>query len=193
MTKYILVGGYPHKTKDEGRGFFKSLLEKHTEPVKFLECLFARPKDQWQEAFLSDENQLEVLNLGIEVDIKCATEESFIEEVKWADVIYFRGGDIDLVEALSKYKGWEKFLEGKTVAGSSMGAYMLSKYYYDITTFDIKSGLGLVDAKVIVHFYSHEYQVDWEKASRELKEYEKDLPSYNLKEGEFAVIEGESR
>lgn len=189
MTKYILVGGYPHKTKDGGKNFFKSLFENHVEPVKFLECLFARPKENWEEAFLQDKNKLDDLNLGTEVEIKCASEENFLEEVRWADSIYFRGGDIDLVEVLTKYKGWENLLAGKTVAGSSMGAYMLSKYYYDINNFDIRNGLGLVDAKVIVHFHSPEYKAEWDKASRELKEYEPNLPSYDLKEGEFVVIE----
>lgn len=188
MTKFILVGGYPYKAEDAGKGLFKSLLENHKKPVKFLECLFARPKENWSEAFLQDKDQLEAFNLGIQVDMKCATEDNFIEEVKWADAVYFRGGNIDLVKELSKYVGWESLLEGKTVAGSSMGAYMLSKYYYDITSFDIKNGLGLVDAKVIVHFNSLEYKADWEKASRELKEYEKDLPVYTLAEGEFKVF-----
>ncbi len=188
MTKYILVGGYPHKTEDGGRKFFQSLLENHTEPVKLLECLFARPEDDWEESFLQDKNKLQTLGLGIGVDMKCATEANFLEEVKWADAIYFRGGDIDLVNVLAKYKGWENLLEDKTVAGSSMGAYMLSEYYYDITSLDIKSGLGLVDVKVVVHFNSSEYNVDWEKASIELREYKKDLPSFDLREGEFTVI-----
>ncbi|MEI6660043.1 MAG: Type 1 glutamine amidotransferase-like domain-containing protein [bacterium] len=189
MTKYILVGGYPHKAQDGGKAFFLSLIEDKTEPVKFLECLFSRPKENWIQSFLQDKSYLES-NLDKRLDIKCSTEENFIEELKWADAIYFRGGDIEvLMERLSRYKGWEDLLEEKSVAGSSAGAYMLSKYYYDIETLNIKKGLGLTNTKVIVHFRAPEYSAEWDKALHELKNHEEDLPTYALAESEFKIVE----
>jgi len=189
MTKYILVGGYPHKAEDGGNAFFMSLIQNKAEPVKFLECLFSRPKENWEESFLQDKNYLETNITEIKLDIKCATEENFIEELKWADSVYFRGGETELLlERLSKHKGWEILLEGKTIAGSSAGAYMLSKYYYDIESLNIKGGLGLTDTKVIVHFQSPNYKVEWKKAINELKDYKESLPIYALSEGEFKII-----
>ncbi|MBI3888826.1 Type 1 glutamine amidotransferase-like domain-containing protein [Candidatus Nomurabacteria bacterium] len=190
MIKYILAGGYPHKAKDGGKAFFMSLIENKPGPVKLLECLFSRPRENWEKSFLQDKNYMETNITETKIDMKCATEENFIEELKWADAIYFRGGETKLLlERLLKHKGWEKLLEGKNIAGSSAGAYMLSKYYYDIESLCIKEGLGLTDTKVIVHFQSPNYKVEWKKALTELKKYKEDLPIFALAEGEFKIIE----
>ncbi len=189
MTKYILVGGYPNKTDDGGKALFSALVEGKTEPVKFLECLFSRDKDSWEKSFSDDKDYLDN-NIDKKIDIRYATEENFMEELKWADTVYFRGGETELLmERLSKQKGWEKLLDGKTIGGSSAGAYMLSKYYYDIVSLDIKNGLGITNTKVIVHVGSPEYKVEWDKALKELKDYKENLPTYSLAEGEFKIID----
>ena len=189
--KFILVGGYPHKAEDDGKAFCESLVRDFSEPVKVLVCLFARPKENWEQAFLQDKNFFAVNISSKKVEIKLATQENFIEELKWCDSIYFRGGDIDLVHIMSKFPGWENYLEGKVVAGSSMGAYMLSKYYFDITSNTIKTGTGITNTKVIVHWKSElpEYKnTRWEEGLNELKNYKNDLPIYKLVEGEFTEL-----
>lgn len=191
VKKIIVVGGYPHKAKDGGKAFYKSLVADFSEPVKVLMCFFARPKDNWQDAFLQDKNYFATNLPNVKVEIKLATHENFIEELKWCNSIYFRGGDIDLVPLMSEYSDWQNYLDGKIVAGSSMGAYMLSKYYFDISSNTIKNGTGTTNTKVIVHWKSQlpEYvNTKWEEGLKELTEYKENLPIYKLAEGEFVEI-----
>jgi hypothetical protein len=189
-TKYILVGGYPNKGENNGKNFYLELINGKTEPVKVLICLFARPKDDRDKVFLQDKLYFDKNFPHFKKEIKIASENNFLEELKWCDTVYFRGGDIYLENILTKYKNWIELLDVKTVAGSSMGAYMLSKYYYDISTNEIKNGLGLTDTKVIVHWQSDQYNVKWNESLEELRKYkiEEDLEVFALAEGEFVII-----
>ncbi len=90
-----------------------------------------------------------------------------------------------------QWPGWEKELEGKTVAGSSAGANMLSKYFYGLDDLGLWEGSGSVPVKVLVHYRSdyNAPNIDWDKAEAELKAYKEDLPLVTLHEGEFRVFE----
>lgn len=189
--KIILVGGYPHKAKDGGKAFYESLVKGFPEPVKVLVCLFARPRGNWEDAFLQDKNYFATNLPNVNIEIKLATQENFLEELGWCNAIYFRGGDINLVPFMSQYPNWQNYLEEKVVAGSSMGAYMLSKYYFDITSNTIKNGTGITNTKVIVHWKSQlpEYvNTKWEDGYKELVDYKENLPTYKLAEGEFVEV-----
>ena len=54
MKKFILVGGYPHKAIDGGRALCEELVEGFSEPIKLLDCFFARPQEDWEKAFQQD-------------------------------------------------------------------------------------------------------------------------------------------
>ncbi|MFA5022713.1 MAG: Type 1 glutamine amidotransferase-like domain-containing protein [Candidatus Paceibacterota bacterium] len=188
-TKYILVGGYPKKALDGGKAFTEELIKGFKEPVKILECLFARPRDNWDEAFNQDKDFF-INNLpGKRLEFQLADPEKFREQVAWADAIYIRGGASEavLLELQKQSEGWEKELPGKTLAGSSAGAHAISKYYYGLDDLKIGEGLGLLSLKIIVH-YGSDYNapnIDWNKAEIELKQYKEDLPLIKLAEGQF--------
>ena len=129
---------------------------------------------------------------GKKVEYQIAHPESFIDQLKWMNAMYIRGGETKkLIELLSQSPGWEKELEGKTVAGGSAGAIALGKYSYDLDNLGLEEGLGLVTVKVLVHYRSNYNapNIDWDKAEVELKNYKEDLPLLKLAEGEFRVIE----
>ena len=191
MTKYILVGGYIQKVKDGGKSFCEELVKgfNFTRPVKILDCMFARPKESWEEKFQEDQVLLSkyINNFRLEL----ADASKFTGQVKASDVVFLRGGETDiLMEMLAESGDWVKYLDGKTVAGTSAGAMAISKYSYDIETLESKDYLGLLPVKVIPHFDSdyNAPNVNWKKALQELKNYKEDLPTYPLKEGEFVVI-----
>ena len=190
-TKYILVGGYPHKAADGGKAFCEELVKGFEEPVRILECLFARPRDNWEKAFNQDKDFL-LHNLpNKKLEFQLANPERFGEQVVWALTIYIRGGTSEavLMELQKQSKGWEKGLPGKTLAGSSAGAHAISKYYYGLDDLKIGEGLGLLPLKVIVH-YGSDYnapRIDWNKAEVELTSYKEDLPLVKLAEGQFEV------
>ncbi len=190
--KYILVGGYPWKAPDEGKSFWLEMAKGFKEPIKVLECLFARPKESWQKAFEEDENNVAKHLKDKEVILEMANEENFSEQVKGSDAIYIRGGNEEkyTLEILKKNKDWIKNLSGKVLAGTSAGADLMSKYYYNLDTLQICEGLGILPIKVIVHWQSdyNAPNIDWDKAYQELKNYKEDLPIVTLREGEYKVF-----
>jgi peptidase E len=189
MTKFILVGGYPHKATDGGRAFCDEVLKGFKKPLRLLDCLFARPQDNWEKAFLQDK-EFFTSNIIGEVEIKLANPVTFDEQVRWADAIYMRGGITnDLIDTLHGYPNLKNELDGKTLAGSSAGADAIATHHYNLDLQSVGSGLGLLPIKMIPHWRS-DYaggKIDWDKAYAELKAYGDDLPILTLAEGQFEV------
>ena len=190
--KYILVGGYPHKASDRGKSFCEELIAGFDESVRILDCLFARPTDNWDKAFEQDKDFFVQHVPDKRLELQRAEPERFVEQVKWANAIYIRGGTTSVLLELLKQSGeWQKELEGKTVAGSSAGAHALSTYHYNLDGVECGEGLGLVPVKVFVHWRSdyHSPHINWDKAYTELKSYREDLPLLILAEGQFVKYE----
>lgn len=193
MTKYILVGGYIHKALDEGKAFCEELVKGiDKKPIKILDCVFARPKESWEECLNKDNVLFQKFIKNFE--LKLANPEKFTEQIKNSDVIFLRGGHTQvLYEFLSRDKNWIKELEGKVLAGTSAGAEVIAKYYHVLSTNRIGGGFSLLPIKFISHWKSKnfdgvEQNIDFDKVLKELKNYKEDLPIYALKEGEFKVF-----
>lgn len=189
--KYILVGGYPQRASDGGKAFAEELIKGYSEPVKILECLFARPKDNWETAFAQDKEFFTKHLPDKKLEFRMADPKQFKEQVEWADAIYIRGGASEavLLALANQGAGWEKELDGKTLAGSSAGAHAIAKYYYGLDDLKIGEGLGLLPLKIIVHYRSNYNapNIDWDEAEIELKQYKEDLSILKLAEGQFEV------
>lgn len=193
-TKYILVGGHIHKALDGGEAFVKELVKDLAKkPVKILDCMFARPKESWEDKLIEDQKFFSRYITDFELEL--ADPENFTHQVKESDVVFLRGGFTGmLMDALQKDTAWIKELDGKVVAGTSAGAEVMAKYYHVLKTSRTGDGFGLVNVKFIPHwksdFFDGEQQnIDWEKTLEELKEYKEDLPIVVLAEGEFTVVE----
>lgn len=193
MTKYILVGGYFPKAPDNGKAFLVELIKGHNKPVKILDCLYARPKELWDKLFLEDKEFFSKFIPKEDFEMQLANIKKFIEQVKWADVIFLKGGTTkDLMESLNKTPNWTNYLDNKTLAGTSAGADVISKYYGVGKTGRVNGvGLGLLPIKFIPHWKSNSSQylnANWENILEGLKNYKEDLPIYTLAEGEFKVF-----
>ncbi len=190
--KYILVGGYPKKAQDGGKHFAEELAKGFGEPVKILDCLFARPRENWEKAYAEDKEFFTKHLSDKRLEFQLADPSKFTEQVKWANSIYIRGGTSDrvLLELQKQSGDWRDELQGKTLAGSSAGAHTISKYYYGLDDLEIGEGLGLVPVKVITHFRSdyNAPNIDWDRAEQDLASYKEDLPIFKLAEGQFEVI-----
>lgn len=190
-VKYILVGGYPDKAKDSGRAFCEEIVKDFKEPVRVLDCIFGRPRETWEEVFADDKEFFKKHAPNKKLEFKLADPDNFTSQAKWASAIYFRGGKTsELIKILNQNGGWEKELEGKTLAGTSAGANIMSRYYYGLDSLKICEGLGLLPIKVIVHYRSdyNSPNIDWDRAYSELKNYKEDLPIITLAEGEFKIM-----
>lgn len=192
MTKFILVGGYIQKGTEGGRAFAEELVKGFVEPVKILDCMFARPPEAWQSTFEADKEFFGRVLPAKKLQFVLADPDQFLAQVAGADAIFLRGGRTDdLLKLLAHAPDWVKNLKGKTVAGTSAGADALATYFYSLDDLKLGDGLGLVSVKTIPHFRSdyNAPNIDWDKAEAELKAYKDDLPLVTLREGEFKVFE----
>lgn len=190
-TKYILVGGYPHKAPDGGKAFCEELVKGFNEPIKILNCLFARPIENWSKSFEQDKEFFTRHLPEKKIEIKSATFDKFIEQIIWADVVYIRGGSSErLLIELLKNADFKNKLTGKTIAGSSAGANAISKYFYEPDSLKLEEGLGILSVKTIVHYRSNynSPNIDWDKAYSEFDSYKEKLPIIALAEGQFKVF-----
>lgn len=194
MTKYILAGGFIYKALDGGKAFVEELVKDITDkPVKVLDCLFAQPKEVWQEKFEGDKEYFSKFISDFELEL--ADEEKFVQQVQNSDVIYLRGGHTQqLFKLLTKNIDWINYLDGKTLAGTSAGGEVIAQHYHVLKSGRTGDGLGLLQIKFIPHWksdFSDEYTdkvIDWDKTIEELKNYKEDLEILTLKEGEFKVL-----
>src|SRR3989338_4704837 len=161
------------------------------DPPKILLCLFARPENTWAEVFEKESAALRTYLPEKNLDIQLANSATFAEQVRWADVIYIRGGITDmLIEILQRSPEWVSDLDGKTLAGSSAGADATATHHYNLDKQAVGSGLGLLPIKVIPHWRSDygDGIINWDQAYADLKAYGEELPIIPLAEGQFEVI-----
>lgn len=190
-TKFILVGGYPQKAADGGRAFCQEIVAGFKQPIRVLVCLFARPTETWKEAFPESEAFFSSCLPNVKMELQQADPKIFLEQVKWANVVYFRGGMTSLlIESLRQMKGWERLLERKTIVGNSAGANALCTSSYGLHKLVVQEGIGLLPLKVLCHFRSdyNAPNVDWEVALDQLKKSQPKLPTRTLTEDQFEVI-----
>ena len=192
MTKFILAGGYVSYAADGGRQFCRDLTGGFKSPVKILVVFFARSRDSWK-ADLEQEKKFFADNLH---DRACrlimASPEpmEFHQQVQNADVIWIKGGDTPpLMETLTQDLDWTKHLHGKTVGGTSAGAYALATIYHELDRPVLGQGLGFVPVKIAAHWQSPEYKpsATWDNIRQELEATDPELPVLLLKEGEYRV------
>lgn len=196
MTKYILAGGFIHRAPDGGQAFCQELVAGFGQgrPVKILNCLFARNPESWADKLL--ENREYFSRYLDNFELILADPERFTAQVKEADVILLQGGYTRvLMEKLLNNPDWTRYLDGKTVAGSSAGGEVIAKYYCVLKTGRIGDGLGLLPIKFVPHWqadYADDEvsDIDWQAEYQKIKEYQEDLPIYTLTEGQFVVFNG---
>lgn len=189
MTKFILFGGSIYKASDGGQSFCDEFVKGFDAPVKILDCIFARPEGDWREQFKKDKAFFEEFLKG-KFETNLATTKDFVEQMRWADAIYFKGGSTTLLmETLEQCPGWEKEIDGKTVAGGSAGANFFAVYGHSRSQ-GIVEGFGILPIKVLPHYLSdYTPELDWNKIEQIMRERHPELPLYCLREGEYRVIE----
>lgn len=183
MTKFILHGGGEAEGGEEHNDFFREIIENLPMKANVLLVYFAVPDDQINEKhkvyvdfFVRNNHD------GKEIDLKIASKENFIEELRACDAVYFRGGDTDmLLEQIEKYPNFKaELLKKKIVAGSSAGVYFLANYGLSSRRNIIYEGLGILPIKCNCHYVRG-------KDIRKLDLLKGEL--LLLEEGEYKIIE----
>lgn len=186
MTKYILHGGNTHTKSEDNKKFFQEIVKDIPSPVNLLIVYFSREENEWQELLKDDKENFTSANPGKIINFVLASKDknTFINQVKEAKAIYMRGGEtILLIDALKDIKNLKELFKDKVIAGSSAGAYVLSRYYIDSRN-EMGEGLGILPIKTFAHYNdARKDELD------RLKSHNEKLTTYALEEGKFVVIE----
>lgn len=153
MTKFVLHGGFNREKgfiKDE---FFQEMLKDTEGNVKLLLVYFAENEEMKDLRMQQGKDQFEKNKGERKLEIKIATEKTFIQDCMWADVIYFSGGRTTrLMDVLKNYENLGQVFSGKTIGGDSAGANALGQLSYSNSLRQVCEGLRILPFKIVVHY-----------------------------------------
>lgn len=197
MTKFILHGGVTSRPCASNDNFYKEIISSTGNPMKILLVYFAREKSRWNAIFENHKKLFleKARHKKIKFTIASEKEKEFAKQAENNDVVFIPGGSTSMLqEKLEKIYNFKKLIEDKIVAGSSAGALVFTKYYYDQDCDKIFEGLGILPVKMITHYLSTgEYAATIGKDKVEkLKAYKEDLPIYAIPEAHYAILNPES-
>lgn len=188
MTTFIFHGGGMNPVTGTNDTFYQELVKNIPERGIVLVVYFASREDDNSNRILYDTEKCQQFGKA-HINVQVATPENFLQEVARADAIYLRGGSTEkLLTALRPYANLNSCFAGKTVAGSSAGAYALSTYFSSHYEDVAAEGLGIAPARVVTHYQS-DSMPPRSAAIEALKQTALELPLIILKEGEWEVLE----
>lgn len=197
MTKYVLNSGGIKNHSNLKRKFHKEIVKNLGDKPKFLLCNFAQGREYWEPKFAGYSNAIaEDMLPGVKPTFELALPDKFIQQCRDADVIFFYGGDCDLLFYWMRQFDYNELFKDKVIATSSASSCMLADSYYTCDWRQCQKGFGILPIKFIPHYDSDfgnddpRGPIDWEKAKKELEDYgDTSLPVHALHEGEYVVIE----
>src|SRR3989344_5931234 len=163
MTKYILHGGNSKEINSDNDSFFREMTAGTAGRTTVLLNYFSRKDNEVESCAEEDKKRFLQSSDNKDLVFEIARPESLAEQLVQVDEMYMRGGETKkLVESISLTKNLENLFEGKIIAGSSAGVYVLAKYYWENDINELGKGLGIFDFKVFCH-YTPENKVKVEK------------------------------
>jgi peptidase E len=158
MIKYILHGGCTSTDNELNRTFYEEIARDVPDQGTVLLCYFASKDEDNSGRFNEDSERIKEQSQDKNLKFIQANEEDFIDQLRQSDALYMRGGSTPkLLGILNKYDNLKDKLEGKTVAGSSAGAYVIGKFsafHDDESGGKVRKGLGLLPFRVVCHYES---------------------------------------
>lgn len=180
MTKYILHGGYTSTDNELNRTFYKEIARDIPEDGTVLLCYFASKDLDNSGRFQEDSQRILQQSKNKNLTFVLANEVDFIEQVKVSDALYMRGGSTPkLLTILNKFDNLKELVGGKTIAGSSAGAYVIGAYsafHDDESGGKIRQGLGLLPLRIVCHYESKDLPPNQEALNILIKT----IPEMNL-------------
>jgi hypothetical protein len=198
MTIFILAGGNDRKFPDYGRRLDEEIAKHVTNP-KILSCFFSQPEETWEQK-AKDYKSWFSNNFTQPFTYDYARADSLLQQMDAADVVYFHGGDTQLLfEHLPPAEELKKHFQDKVIIGSSAGANMLSTYFWSSKRAAFGEGLGILDVNIMVHYGALDHDgfkrttEDWQREEAEFQKRIGDRKITYLPEAQFIVIKREER
>lgn len=194
MTKYILHGGYSGIDNELNRTFYEEVARDISNGSTILLCYFASDDPDNPGRFEEHSRRLQEQSTGKEFTFLLASEQNFVEQLQQSEAVFVGGGSTSkLLRILKKFGNLEENLIGKTVAGSSAGAYAIVKYspFHDVDEpgGEVREGLGLLPLKLACHYESENLPPNPEALAL-LKSMAPELELVFLRDFEWWVWEG---
>lgn len=165
---FILGGGFEWKYEEQMKRMAKFILNKVSRP-KILDVWFAMNEEEYKKY---DEIFEKIYkDNGILFERKIATQENFIEECKWADVINIHGGSSKPLFLFMQKYDLSVLSENKIIIGSSAGAKYLCSYSPNWDGNGLREGSKILPLNVIVHYGDDKFlegNANWSEVTREV-------------------------
>jgi hypothetical protein len=193
MTKYVLQSGGIRNQPKLKKQFHQEVVKSLGKTPHPLLCHFAQGREYWEVKFPGAcDSVIEDMPSGVRPTFELAMPDTFVEQCKVADIIYFHGGDDHLIRYWMKQYDTVELFKDKVVST------MLASSFWTCDWRECMDGLGILPIKFIPHYQSDwgiddpRGPIDWQKAYDDLAKFgDTSLPIYALKEGEFIVMERE--
>jgi peptidase E len=185
MTKYILHGGNSREKNDLNLSFYREIVlstNSHNPTISL--CYFSREDNEIETCSQQDQSQFSDCQSTNKINFVIANKKDFISQIKKSNAIYFRGGNTHkLVSTIQSFPKMETYFTNKVIAGSSAGAYLLSKYYYENDDGKFGTGIGTLNIKTFCHYTS-----DQKENLNKLINYRETLPTIVLANHQWIVL-----
>lgn len=186
-TRYLLHGGHTRIPNELNSKFFKELQRDVPDGGSVLLVYQAHQPEKFQEIYNKQVEVLKENSGGKTLHYAIATKQDFLEQVRHASAIYMHGGDTHLLlDFLKQFPEFPQLIKGKTVGGSSAGAYVLATWAFNNDTQELIEGLGVLPIKIHAHHAGQEEVVNILRALPEQLELVL-IPDYETRE---FVVEG---
>lgn len=156
LTKIILHGGNSSKESPDNNLFFQEFTKGQKQDLRILLCYWARQEKEWKTLFKRDSQKIARLAQDKKLTFTLADDPLKIaEQLRDADCLYIGGGEFTLLsQFVQRVPNFTDLVLGKTIAGSSAGAFLICKW--SINSFEwqkkeIFSGVGLLPISVLCH------------------------------------------
>jgi len=195
MTKFVLSSGAIKGTPNFKK-FVDDIFKDSGDRPKVLLCFFAEPREDWEDKFAIFSGLIKKdIDNKISPEFSLASQENFVQEIADADIVYFYGGDFEMLKHRLKQYNLRKLLQDKVVAGSSSGFVIFVKTFFDSDYRKVNYGLDFISIKTLPHFGEKITDpvrggLNWQEAEEKLKNAEpKDLEITKIKAGEYKIFE----
>ncbi|MCX6825114.1 MAG: Type 1 glutamine amidotransferase-like domain-containing protein [candidate division SR1 bacterium] len=185
MTHFFLHGGIASADSETNEIFFQNICN---DGDKILICLFGKERDKEQK-FIATKDRFLYYNSKKKLSFESASEDihSLLKQIKSSSLIYLVSGDNQkYLNIFSKIPDIKNILTDKTIVGVSAGSLIWSKIFYSQNEERVKTGLGLLPIKCIVHWGSKYSSLSTdEERLKLLEEYGEKLPIIKIPEQEY--------
>lgn len=158
MFTLLLHGGRFRNIDPRNDSYFRRLTRDMNDGETLLWVGFAAQDMQTRTARFEHEKAQTLRQTTKNIIIENATIEHFAEQLQRARVVNISGGETQLlIDAFRRIPDFLRLLDGKLVGGSSAGACMFCRKYWDGSKGAFFDGLGVVPYGLFVHYGSKEF------------------------------------